>query len=309
MKIKYLKYILGVFIVMIGLIINASCGSYTKIINESYQRLETYNVKTFDTEFGIMSYIDEGAGEAIIISHGIFGGYDQGYKTLLDIFGDNYHKISISRFGYPGSNMPSNPSPVNQAKVFKELLDKLQIDKVFLLATSAGGSPGIRFALDYPERLNGLILLSSGVPSVPKRKKDIGRTGPPNFILNDRMMLFSVKNFKGMFYTMFGSKNIDDNVFNSLFPIKPRKKGIINDSEVTNIDMLINYYDYPVEKINVPILIVHAKDDPMAKYEDIELFLNRVSAEIIIFPDGGHLIIGHSINEGIINFIEKNNGK
>ena len=33
-----------------------------------------------------------------------------------------------------------------------ELLDKLGIDKVYLLATSAGGSIAIRFALDYPER-------------------------------------------------------------------------------------------------------------------------------------------------------------
>jgi pimeloyl-ACP methyl ester carboxylesterase len=305
MKIRYLKYVFGALIIMSGLILH-SCFSYSKIIKESYKKLETYNVKTIDTEYGIMSYVDEGSGETIIISHGIFGGYDQGYKNLYSIFGENYRRISVSRFGYPGSNLPKEPTPKNQAKVFLNLLNELQIDKVFIIATSAGGAAGIRFALDYPDRVKGLILLSSGVPSIPMTKKEIGMSGPPNFILNDKLMLFFTRNFRGIFYSMFGSKNVGDEVFDDLLPVKPRKQGIIADSEITNIDMAVNYYDYPVENLKMPVLIVHAKDDPMAKYENIEYFLKRVNAETQIFPDGGHLIIGHDVSEGIINFVEKN---
>jgi len=288
-----------------GLIFH-SCSSYSKIINESYQKLETYDVKTTDTEYGIMSYVDEGSGEIIIISHGIFGGYDQGYKNLYSIFGENYRKIAVSRFGYPGSNLPKEPTPKNQAKVFLNLLNELQIDKVFLIATSAGGASGIRFALDYPDRVKGLILLSSGVPSIPMTKKEIGMSGPPKFILNDKLMLFFTRNFKDIFYSMFGSKNVGDEVFDDLLPVKPRKQGIIADTEITNIDMAVNYNDYPIENLKMPVLIVHAKDDPMAKFENIEYFLKRVKAETQLFSDGGHLIIGHDVSEGIINFVEKN---
>jgi len=293
-------------IITAGAILLMSCTSYSNIINESYQRLESYNVKTFNSEYGPMSFLDEGDGEVIFISHGIFGGYDQGYNHLNAIFGDNYRKIAVSRFGYPGSVLPSDPAPAKQAKVFLQLLDELKIDKVFLVAASAGGAPGIRFALDYPERLKGLILLSSGVPSVPMTKKEIGMTGPPKFILNDNLMLFSIRNFKGIFYSMFGSKDVDEAVFDDLLPVKPRKEGIIYDSDTNNIDMAINFYDYPVEELKIPILVVHAKDDPMVKYENIELFLKRVNAETLIFPDGGHLIVGHDISEGIINFVEHN---
>jgi pimeloyl-ACP methyl ester carboxylesterase len=173
MKINRLYYIIGVLIIMGVIILHTSCTSYSKIINESYQRLEAYNVKTFDTEYGTMSYVDEGFGEAIIISHGIFGGYDQGYNNLYSIFGEDYRKIAVSRFGYPGSALPDEATPSKQARVFLELLNELQIDKVFLIAASAGGAAGIRFALDYPDRLKGLILLSSGVPSVPMTKKEL----------------------------------------------------------------------------------------------------------------------------------------
>ena len=129
---------------------------------------------------------------------------------------------------------------------------------------------------------------------------------PPKFILNDRIMLFSIRNFRSIFYTMFGSKDIGNDVFDDLLPVKPRRNGIITDSEITNIDMLINYNDYPVENIQVPILVVHAKDDPMVKYEDIELFQKRVNAETMVFPNGGHLIVGHDIGKGIKEFINRN---
>ncbi|MDR2942898.1 MAG: alpha/beta hydrolase [Treponema sp.] len=309
MNISNLKYIIFILIIIGGLILYFSCTSYSKIINESYQQLETYNVKTFDTEFGKMSYVDEGSGEAVIISHGIFGGYDQGYSNLYNIFGGNYRKIAVSRFGYPGSALPDEPTPDKQAKVFLNLIDELKIDKVFLITASAGGTAGIKFVLNYPDRVKGLILLSSGVPSIPKTKKELGMSGPPKFILNDRLMLFSIRNFKGIFYSMFGSKNVPDEVFDIMLPVKPRKKGVIYDTEINNIDMAVNFNDYPVEKITVPILVINAKDDPMAKYEDTEYFLKRVKAETLIYPDGGHLIIGHDITEGIISFIERNSGE
>ena len=304
-----LSGILGVLIIMSGSGMNTSCASYSGIINESYQRLEAYNVKTFDTEYGTMSYVDEGFGEAIIISHGIFGGYDQGYQNLYSIFGENYRKIAVSRFGYPGSALPDDPTPGKQARVFLELLDELQIDRIFLIAASAGGAAGISFALDYPDRLKGLILLSSGVPSVPMTKKEVGMSGPPKFILNDRLMLFSIRNFKGIFYSMFGSKNVPDEVFDIMLPVNLRRNGIIYDSEINNIDMAVNFNDYPVENLNIPILVIQAKDDPMVKYENTEYFLRRVNAELMIFPDGGHLIIGHDITDGIIDFVERHSNE
>jgi predicted alpha/beta hydrolase family esterase len=94
-----------------------------------------------------------------------------------------------------------------------------------------------------------------------------------------------------------------------MLPVKPRKKGVVYDTEINNIDMAVNFNDYPVENLTIPILVINAKDDPMAKYEDTEYFLKRVNAETLIYPDGGHLIIGHDITEGIISFIERNSGE
>lgn len=260
---------------------------------KAYARLAAYPVHTMKTEFGKISYVDEGSGEPVLISHGIFGGYDQASVSLNQLIGGNYRKISPSRFGYPGSDLPPEPTPKSQAKAFLELLDHLSIKKAYILTTSAGGAAGIQFALQYPDRVKGLILLSSGVPSEKKTRQEItGMMGPPAPLLHDFPMWLSTKYFGFAFKSMMGS-DISSSFYDTLLPVAPRLKGILADENVTNIDMLVNFDDYPVEKINVPILVVHAKDDPMAKYTDTEKFIERTHPQTAIFETGGHLITGH----------------
>lgn len=66
-----------------------------------------------------------------------------------------------------------------QAAALLELLDTLNIEKVYVLGASAGGTPAIRFALDYPERASGLILLSSAPSGIKSRKSCPGVWGLP----------------------------------------------------------------------------------------------------------------------------------
>ncbi|MDU5080503.1 alpha/beta hydrolase [uncultured Tissierella sp.] len=283
---------------------------YRSDIKTAYKRLEDYNIKTIETEFGMMTYVDEGTGEAVLISHGIFGGYDQGFVSLNQVTGINYRKISISRFGYPGSELPRNPTPENQAKVFNKLLDELGIEQAYILATSAGGAAGLRFALNYPERVKGLILLSSGVPDKQRSTKEIkelGMMGPPEFLVNDFPMWFSMKYFGFIFDSMMGSKVNSSTLFETMLPVSPRRQGIIMDTNITNIDMTLHYDEYPIEKLKSPVLVIHAKDDPMAKYENIEKLLARIEAETAIFETGGHTIDGNDgeVNKAIEKFIDK----
>lgn len=275
--------------------------------NYYYKKLNSYNAKIITTTFGKLSYFDEGTGETLLISHGIFGGYDQGFESLKSIVGDSYHKIAPSRFGYPGSDLPSDPTPQNQAKAFVELLDKLSIQKAYIVSTSAGGSAALSFALEYPERTKGLILISSGVPSIKKTPEEVeGLMGPPKILVNDFPMWLSSKYFGFVFKSMFKS-DIDNSVYDTMLPVNPRKDGILVDETITNKDMIINYDDYKIEDIKAPILVVQAKDDPMVKYDDTLKFLSRVNAKTVIFETGGHLITGNgdAVSSAIKDFVEE----
>ena len=301
------KVLIAVVIVVLSLSIFLVVG-YVKDIKKAYNRIEMYDAKSINTEFGKLNYVDIGEGVAVLISHGIFGGYDQGSSSLNNILGSNYRKISPSRFGYTGSDVPDNPTPANQATAYLRLMDELNIDKGFVLTTSAGGAAGIKFAIMYPDRVKGLILLSSGVPANKRSREEITEMlGPPAFLVNDFPMWLSLKYFKFVFSSMFASE-VPDDLSETMLPVGIRNQGIKIDSEITNMDMDLNYDDYIVEDISAPILVVHAKDDPMTKFESMEKFLSRVDAETAIFETGGHLISGNGnkVNERIIKFIESN---
>lgn len=303
------KVCLLIFLVVLLIVIVMIIIQYLQDMKAAYQRLESYDVKKIDTEFGTMSYLEKGEGEAILLSHGIFGGYDQGYVSLNQLIQDEYRKIAISRFGYPGSDLPKEPTPGNQAKVYKELLDQLGIDKVYILATSAGGASALRFALDFPDRVKGVILLSSGVPDQKRNEKEIkelGMMGPPKQIVNDFPMWLSMKYFGFIFNSMMGAEVSKTDLFDTMLPVSPRRDGIFADTDITNIDMTLHYDEYPLENIKAPILVLHAKDDPMAKYENIEKILGRVQAQTAIFETGGHTIEGNNgqVEKAIYEFIE-----
>lgn len=296
-------YILGILLVFAIIV----AIQYRIDIGRAYKRLGNYDIKTIYCDYGKMSYIDEGIGEPILISHGILGGYDQAYVTLKSLVGNGYRKIAPSRFGYPGSDLPDQPTPENQAKAFLNLLDQLGIQKTYIITTSAGGAAGIMFAAKYPQRVKGLILLSLGVPAVKKTRREIrGMMGPPKPLVNDFPMWFAAKYFRFVFNAMFASET-DKSVYDTMLPVKPRKKGIKADEAITNIDMDINYDDYIIENITAPILVVHAKDDPLARYENTEKFILRANAETAVFETGGHLITGHgdAVSTVIKEFIEK----
>lgn len=286
--------ILAVYLIVQGIRCNIS-------VKESNERLASYNAKTVNLSYGNMSYVDIGKGDVILSVHGIFGGYDQAYDTCKD-FSSDYRIIAPSRFGYLGSDILGSGTSAEQATAYVELLDKLRIDKVYLLATSAGGSVAIRFALDYPERTKGLILYCSAMPFSEKPEKFPEYAGPPGFLCNDYTMFL----MSPLFEPIMG---MEPSTIYSMLPVNERKEGVVLDASATNLDMARNYDKYNVEELQIPTLIIHAKDDKLASYADTERAVNRFpNCTFVSFEDGGHLLKGHGeeIKEAVFKFTSEN---
>ena len=288
----------GVFLAlaMYFIVQGIRCGA---AVRESKNRLAAYNAQTAALSYGDITYVDSGEGEVILSVHGIFGGYDQAYDTCKDFCSD-YRIIAPSRFGYLGSDVSGDGTPARQAAAYVELLDKLGIDKVYLLATSAGGSVAIRFALDYPQRTKGLILYCSAMPPVEKPEKYAEYAGPLPFLCNDYVMFL----LSPMFEPIMG---MEPSTIYSMLPINDRKVGVILDASVTNPDMARDFGEYPIEDLQIPRLIFHAKDDKLASYADTERAVARFpNFTFISFESGGHLLTGHAeeIKEAVSDFVE-----
>jgi pimeloyl-ACP methyl ester carboxylesterase len=256
-------------------------------VGQSVERLARYEAETIALSYGNMTYIDRGEGETILSIHGIFGGYDQAFDNLKDQQSD-YRIIAPSRFGYLGSDVSGDGTPAEQAAAYVELLDALGIEKIYLLGTSAGGTVAIRFALDYPERTKGLILFSSAMPYPEKPEEYIEYAGPPKALCNDYPMFL----ISPLFEPIMG---MEPSTIYGMLPIGERKDGVVIDASITTPDMARNYDGYPIESLQVPTLILHAKDDKLASYAQMEKAVYRFpNCTFIPFETGGHMMVGHS---------------
>ncbi|MHC1746953.1 MAG: alpha/beta fold hydrolase [Cellulosilyticaceae bacterium] len=295
---KGLIYILITLIFIVVVYLGIQAILCEKAVKLGRNRLKTYNAKIAKLSYGNMSYVDRGDGEVILSIHGIFGGYDQAFDTCEDLV-NNYRIIAPSRFGYLGSDIQAGGTPTEQVKAYVELLNQLKIDKVYVLGTSAGGTTAIRFALDYPERIKGLILYCSAPPLTEKPDSYIKYAGPPAFLCNN----FAMWLISPLFESIMG---MESSTIYSMLPIENRKDGVKIDASITNPDMAKNYECYPIEELKVPTLILHAKDDKLARYEDMNKAVGRFpNCTFVSFEEGGHLMIGHTleIQEALRKFI------
>jgi pimeloyl-ACP methyl ester carboxylesterase len=269
-------------------------------VKKGYGKLDTYDASITTLSYGAMTYVDRGEGETILSIHGIFGGYDQGFDTCKDLV-EKYRIIAPSRFGYLGSDILGDGTPKEQAKAYVELLDQLGIEKVYLLATSAGGTVAIRFALDYPERTKGLILYCSAMPLPKKPNNIIEYQGPPEFLCNN----FGMWLISPFFEPIMGMTS--DTVY-SMLPINERSTGVKIDASITNPDMARNYDEYAIETLQRPTLILCAKDDKMVNYENVVKVVDRFpNCTFIAFEHGGHLMTGNqdAIETALHDFISQ----
>ena len=285
----------------LGLFFLIADGMCSKDLKKSNKRLETYKHKEAEFSSGKVTYVDRGKGDDVLLSiHGLFGGYDQGFDTARPLV-SSYRVIAPSRFGYLGSDMPADKAPKEQAKVFAELLDSLEVEQVYLLAASSGGPVAIRFALDYPERVKGLVLYSSFAPFTEKPKRYKKYIGPPAFNCSNYTMYLASLFFKP-------AMSMEREAIYAMLPIADRRDGIINDASVVNPDMAKNFDEYPIEEITVPVLVFQAKNDKIAKYKPMEKGVRRFPDHTFItFDKGGHMLdeCGKQIMEELKGFLKK----
>jgi pimeloyl-ACP methyl ester carboxylesterase len=291
---------------------------YETDIGEAYAAIEDADTRYVETSVGTVEYATRGEGDGtpVLVAHGIVGGFDQALQTGESLLATDGGVVGVSRFGYLGSDLSAAPTPENQARAYVDVLDELDVEETVVVATSAGGAPAIRFALDYPERTRALVLVGSAAP----RDEPIeGPTGPPPVLLRDPVFWALVTHAPWAFLRLFGVDPDDyagatpderrrvDDLLDTLVPVEPRKPGIYNDERVTNTAMVERYEAYDLETLDIPTLVVHAEDDSLASFDDASRMAERIpNATFVDYESGGHLVFGHGdeIRDAVSAFVE-----
>ena len=273
-------------------------GRYRRDLVVGRARLAAVERHVVPTPWGQVEYAEEGSGAPVLVVHGLYEHCIRGLLSVRNLL-HGRRAIVPSRFGYLGSTLPPNASVADQADAFVALLDTLGIDRIDVIALSAGTTSALQLALRHPRRVKHLVVLVGNLPGSPTAvvqpywAKWIDRelvlwalkTVAPS--RTARLVAAVPKSFVMMTeHARFVAAFID-----SLFPMSP--DGYNFDLYLSNADV----NGYPLEAIRVPTLIIHTKDDQLASHEASKRAAARIpGARFVSLESGGHLMLGQGRN-------------
>ena len=263
------------------------------------------------TDYGDIEYVVRGTGPPVLLLHGAGGGYDQGL-LLGQGMEQKFTLIAVSRFGYLRSPMPRQSSVQAQAALYIALLDYLRLEKVIVVAGSAGGPSAIQFAHDYPERCAALILVSAITMAIVADKDRFHNRVIRLIQKSDFAYWLITKSFQTQFLELIGippevyrrfnreEAELAQKLLDSMHPMSLRYRGSVHEFAIQPLDRAA------LGDIVTPSLIFHAKDDRLVSYRHAEYAHKHINhSKLVSFDSGGHGLLTQStrIRECVTAFL------
>lgn len=308
-KIIQTGFVIVLCVVLVPFVI--SYASFSHDMGLADKRLSTSQV--YHTANGDIEYIVQGEGTPVLILHGAGGGFDFGLWSGRVFFTNNPRIIAVSRYGYLRSPVPENASIREQAARYHDLLRHLNVTKVLVVGTSAGGPSAIRFANDYPEECSGLVLISAVSRAEPAGSEEpvhiriihLIQQSDYAYWLFTRMGQSTILGMMGVPEDVFTGftpeqQQLAQEMLDVMHPMTPRYRGTINDAE-----MLLRE-DIPANNITCPVLIMHARDDALVHYTHALNAHEKIpGSRLVLFDSGGHALLSqiNPVRENLTQFI------
>jgi len=255
------------------------------------KKLEVLGVET--------NYKIGGEGTPFLILHG-WGGSSDSWKKVIEILEKENVKVIAPDFpGFGKSKTPPQAWALqNFVDWLKEFLEKLKIEKFFLLGHSFGGRVAIKFSLSFPEKIKALILVNSA---------GIKQKWGPKEILIFYLALLGNALFAKSFLRRFKDKA--RNLFYRFF--RDRDYGRAKEQMKETMKKVIEEDLLPVlDKIKVKTFIIWGEKDNIVPLKFGKILKEKIkNSELIIFPKvrhSPHLEIPEEFSKKLIEILKRN---
>jgi len=276
-----------------------------------FQRFKRRTVRALEigslitvTAAGPIEHASDGEGPVVLVLPGSFGGYDQARAIGRSLTPLGFRVLAVSRPGYLRTPISVGRTPGEQADAFAMLLDSLGLERVAVLSASGGGPSALELAANHPDKVWGLVLISSlNAPKAQPPARIPGpaiantlfgegfttwwqlakleRSGPaalesPIFTEETRQRLRASPELLARFFELAWFR----------FPPSLRQDGYLNDREQ------FERFDFDgFERIAAPTLVVHGVGDRNVPIEQGDRAAARIpGAELLRVEGGDHYV-------------------
>jgi len=230
---------------------------------------------------------------AIIFVHGA-GGSHQMWLGQLAFFRKDYNPVAINLPGHGLSPGPACDTVKAYADFVLACADALNIQRFILVGLSMGGAISQQIALDAPERLIGLALLSTGAKL---------KVMPEIF----KMIRENYQQYVSLYPGFAFSKNVPKAVVEESMKVVAAMAPESADADFRACDAF-NLKD-EIKNIKTPTLIISASDDVLTppKYQDY-IASQIQGSKLVRISGAGHvsnLEKPHEVNSALKEFVKE----
>lgn len=229
-----------------------------------------------------LAYAEAGEGKAVLLIPGL-AGLASFWTAAMGELPRHFRAIAVDHPGFGGSP----DTEVSVCAITREvvrLMDALGIRSCAVVGHSTGGLIAQALALDYPSRVNGLVLSSTWAESDRRfrdlfwlRKQVLQRCGPDAYSMLGQLLAYPANWYEEKHARGTGAAETQLN---------------LNESDgltLQRIDMLLTYSRRAdLAKISVPTFCIGAADDQIVPFHHTQMLAREIRGATVAGLVGGH---------------------
>ena len=258
-----------------------------------------------------LHYLEKGGGRPVVLLHGnIVTAEDFDLSGLLGLVSERQcHVVAFDRpgFGYSDRQRGAMWTPARQADLFRQAFSRLGIERPVVVGHSLGTLVALALALDHPDAVSGLVLLSGYYR--PTLRADVPLFSLPAIPVIGDLIRYTVGPFFGAALLPLAAKGMFSPLpvpegFAHGMPIQPSQIRAQAEDTAT-MDSAVAAMQRRYRELRMPVVIMAGTMDRIVNHRKHAVRLHQEIAQsaLRLVPGVGHML-HYSAPEQVVDAIE-----
>ena len=248
-----------------------------------------------------LHYLERGAGPPVVLLHGnVVSAEDYVSSGVLERIAERHRVVAIDRPGFGYSDRPHGTlwTPAAQAELLPGAFAQLGLDRPVVVGHSWGTLVALALALDHPETVGGLVLLSGYYK--PTVRVDVPLVAPPAVPVLGDVLRHTVSPLLGAallpsnLKAMFAPLPVPDRFrreFPYGFPVRPGQIRAEAQDAVTMVPAVAAMRDRYQDLERLPVTILAGTEDRIVGVDGHAKWFHAAvpGSELRLIPGAGHM--------------------
>jgi pimeloyl-ACP methyl ester carboxylesterase len=260
-----------------------------------------------------LHYLGRGTGSPVVLLHGnVVSAEDYVYSGVFDELAKRHRVIAFDRpgFGYSARPQGTLRTPAAQAHLLREAFAQLGMERPVVVGHSWGTLVALAMALDAPDAVGGLVLLSGYYK--PTARLDVAVAAPPAIPILGDVLRYTISPLLGRatlpinLKAMFAPQSVPDRFrrdFPYGFPVRPWQIRAEAQDAATMVpaaaSQLARYGD-----LKLPVTIMAGTEDKIVDVGSQAVWFHEAvrGSQLRLVPGMGHMF-HHAVPEQVVEAI------